>query len=77
MLGVDRTKFLELRNIHEDLKPLHELWQVASKFGKILPKWIVGDIEQIDAAYVELKTKEWLNELKRLQKTGLVAENGK
>lgn len=77
MLGVDRTKFSELRNIHEDLKPLHELWQVASKFGKILPKWVVGDFEQIDAAYVELKTEEWLNELKRLQKTGLVAENGK
>ena len=50
---------------------------MASKFGKILPKWVVGDFEQIDAAYVELKTEEWLNELKRLQKTALVAENGK
>ena len=26
LLGVERTKFSELKNIHDDLKPLHELW---------------------------------------------------
>jgi hypothetical protein len=66
LLGVQCTEFSELKTIHDNLKPLYELWHVASKFGQIMPGWVEEKFENIDAAYVELKTEEWLNELKRL-----------
>lgn len=33
LLGVGNTQFTELKVIQDDLKPLYELWLVASKFG--------------------------------------------
>jgi len=59
------------------LKPLYELWQVASKFGQILPEWVEGNFQLLDAVYIEMKVEEWINELRRLQKTTLVQENPK
>jgi hypothetical protein len=41
------------------LKPLYELWAVASKFGKTFPEWIEGKFEGIDAMQIEVKTEEW------------------
>jgi dynein heavy chain len=75
LLGVTQTEFLDLKTIQDDLKPLYELWLVASNFGATMPTWIEDRFDAVDAGYVDLKTEEWLNELKRLQKTQLVAGN--
>ena len=37
LLGVEQTEFKELRVIQDDLKPLFELWIIASKFSKTFP----------------------------------------
>jgi hypothetical protein len=75
LLGVDQTVFADLKTIQDDLKPLYELWLVASNFGATMPTWVEDRFDSVDAGYVDLKTEEWLNELKRLQKTQLVAGN--
>jgi hypothetical protein len=49
LLGVERTAFTELRIIQDDLKPLFELWIVASKFGRVFPEWVEGSFESLDA----------------------------
>ena len=49
LLGVEKTQFTELKTIQDDLKPLFELWIVASKFGKVFPEWIEGTFESLDA----------------------------
>lgn len=77
LLGVAKTQFSELRVIQDDLKPLFELWLVASRFSRTLPGWVEGKFDQLDAGLIETKIDEWINELKRLQKTDLVAKNGK
>jgi hypothetical protein len=77
LLGVEQTEFSDLKIIQDDLKPLYELWLVASNFGQILPSWVEDKFDAVDSMYVDLKTEEWLNELKRLQKTQLVEENPK
>jgi|TARA_B110001450_G_C17624939_1_gene482753 hypothetical protein len=77
LLGVAKTQFTELRTIQDDLKPLYELWLVASKFCRTLPQWVEGSFAQLDAGLIEAKVDEWINELKRLQKTNLVADNDK
>jgi len=75
LLGVAKTQFAELRVIQDDLKPLFELWLVASKYCQTLPDWVEGPFDELDAGLIESKTDEWINELKRLQKTSLVTEN--
>lgn len=75
LLGVAHTEFSDLKAIQDDLKPLYELWLVASNFGATMPAWVEDRFDAVDAGYVDLKTEEWLNELKRLQKTQLVAGN--
>jgi hypothetical protein len=75
LLGVAHTEFSDLKTIQDDLKPLYELWLVASNFGATMPAWVEDRFDAVDAGYVDLKTEEWLNELKRLQKTQLVAGN--
>jgi len=77
LLGVAKTQFTELRTIQDDLKPLYELWLVASKFCRTLPQWVEGRFDGLDAGLIEAKVDEWINELKRLQKTNLVTENDK
>ena len=77
LLGVSKTQFSELRVIQGDLKPLFELWLVASRFSRTLPGWVEGKFDQLDAGLIETKIDEWINELKRLQKTNLVAVNAK
>ena len=77
LLGVAKTQFSELRVIQDDLKPLFELWLVASRFSRTLPGWVEGKFDQLDAGQIETKIDEWINELKRLQKTNLVAGNPK
>ncbi|CDW77756.1 dynein heavy chain axonemal [Stylonychia lemnae] len=57
LLGVAQTEFKELRIILDDLKPLYDLWQIASKFSKTFPKGNVTD---------------WINELKRLSKNNFL-----
>jgi len=37
LLSVPKTQFSELRVIQDDLKPLYELWLVASRFCRTLP----------------------------------------
>jgi hypothetical protein len=77
LLGVTKTQFAELRVIQDDLKPLYELWLVASRFCRTLPQWVEGKFDQLDAGLIETKIDEWINELKRLQKTNLVTDNPK
>ena len=77
LLGAAKTQFTELRTIQDDLKPLYELWLVASKFCRTLPQWVEGRFDQLDAGLIEAKVDEWINELKRLQKTNLVTDNDK
>ena len=45
---------------------------MATKFAQIFPQWLEDVFEKLDASYIELKTEEWLNELKRLQKTNII-----
>ena len=33
LLSVPKTSFSELKKIQDDLKPLYELWAVASRFN--------------------------------------------
>ena len=63
--------------VNEELKPLYELWSVASKFAVTFPEWLENKFETLDAHYMEIKTDEWLNELKRIQKTQLIQVNRK
>lgn len=77
LLGANKTSFSQLRKIQDDLKPLYELWLVASKFCRTLPQWVEGQFDQLDAGEIETKVDEWINELKRLQKTNLVTKNPK
>lgn len=77
LLGVAKTQFVELRQVQDDLKPLHELWRVAYRFGRTMPPWVEGRFDQLDAAAIEVRVEEWTNELKRLQKTALVTEHPK
>lgn len=77
LLGVQKTQFTELRAILDDLKPLYDLWLVASRFARTLPQWIEDKFDLLDAGVIETKIDEWINELKRLQRTDLVANNEK
>jgi hypothetical protein len=77
LLGVTKTQFSQLRVIQDDLKPLYELWHVGSKYAVTLPRWIEGKFDQLDAAAIEARIDEWINELKRLAKTHLVTSNEK
>jgi len=77
LLGVTKTQFAELRVIQDDLRPLYDLWLVASRFCRTLPQWVEGRFDQLDAGWIETKIDEWINELKRLQKFPLVLDNEK
>ena len=77
LLGVPKTEFTEMRIIKDDLKPLYELWFVASRFCRTLPQWVEGKFDQLDAGLIETQLGEWMNDLKRLQKTNLVTYNSK
>ena len=77
LLQKPKTSFSDLRRIQDDLKPLYELWVVASKFNKTMPSWVEGKFDKLDAALIESTIDEWINELKRLHKTNLVADNKK
>lgn len=37
LLGVAKTSFTELKKIQDDLKPLYELWAVASRYNNMIP----------------------------------------
>jgi hypothetical protein len=76
LLGVPKTSFSELKKIQDDLKPLYELWAVASRYNQQIPVWLEGQFEGIESGDLENTIEEWLIELKRLQKTALV-ENHK
>lgn len=75
LLNVKKTEFSALAKIQDDLKPLFALWSVAAKVARTLPVWVEGRFEQLDAGAVEAKIDEWVNELKRLQKSALIKEN--
>jgi division protein CdvB (Snf7/Vps24/ESCRT-III family) len=53
LLGVAKTSFSDLRKIQDDLKPLYELWVVASKIEKTMPIWVEGKFDTLDAAAIE------------------------
>ncbi len=61
-----------MKTIQDDLKPLYELWLVASRYSKTVPTWIEGKFEVLDAGQIETKIDEWVGEMKRLQKTPLL-----
>ena len=42
LLGVPKTSFSELKKIQDDLKPLYELWAVASRYNTQIPTWLEG-----------------------------------
>lgn len=75
LLGVPKTSFNELKKIQDDLKPLYELWAVASRFNNQIPSWVESQFEGINAIDMEVTVEEWVIELKRLQKTQLVESN--
>ena len=75
LLGVPKTSFSELKKIQDDLKPLYELWAVASRFNNQVPTWLEGQFEGIESSDLETTVDEWLIELKRLQKTQLVEKH--
>lgn len=66
LLGVQKTSFSELKKISDDLKPLHELWAVASRYNNQIPSWLEQQFENIDSGDLETTIEEWLIELKRL-----------
>jgi hypothetical protein len=37
LLNLDRTDFKELRDLHDMLRPIADLWFVAQKFNKAFP----------------------------------------
>lgn len=61
--------------LKDELKPLHELWAVASRYNETLPTWLEHSFESLDAGEVENTIDEWIIEIKRLQKTALVASS--
>ena len=67
-MGVSQTEFKELRVIQDDLKPLHDLWQMALKFGRAFPVWLEGKFDMLDSDTIENNVNDWVNELKRLSK---------
>ena len=75
LLGEPKTSFTELKKIQDDLKPLYELWAVASRFNQQIPGWLEQAFEGIDSGDLEQTVEEWLIELKRLQKTQLVEKH--
>lgn len=66
LLGVPKTSFVELKKIQDDLKPLYELWAVASRYCNQIPTWLEGQFEGIESGDLEQMIEEWLIELKRL-----------
>lgn len=72
LLGLEKTEFSELKRIQDDLKPLYELWAVASRFNSLFPQWLEGNFEMLDAGEFENTLEEWLIELKKLQKTQMI-----
>ena len=66
LLGVPKTSFVELKKIQDDLKPLYELWAVASRYCNQIPTWLEGQFEGIESGDLETMIEEWLIELKRL-----------
>ena len=75
LLGEPRTSFAELKKINDDLKPLYELWAVASRFNSTVPLWFEGQFSGIESGELENTVEEWIIELKRLQKTQLIEKN--
>lgn len=59
LLDVPKTSFHELFKIQDDLKPLFELWAVAIKVAKTVPKWIEGKFEALDPTLLEITCEEW------------------
>ena len=66
LLSVPKTSFSELKKIQDDLKPLYELWAVASRFNNQIPLWLEGSFEGIESSDLDTTVEEWLIELKRL-----------
>lgn len=66
LLGVPKTSFVELKKIQDDLKPLYELWAVASRYNNTIPTWLEGQFEGIESGDLEQTVEDWLIELKRL-----------
>lgn len=77
LLGVEKTEFGELKRIQDDLKPLYELWAVASRFAGTFPQWLTGPFEAMEAGDIENTMEEWFIELKKLQKTSLIVNDKK
>jgi dynein heavy chain, axonemal len=77
MLGIERTEFREMRNLQEELKPVCELWVVASKFNQAFPVWFEGKFENLDSDAIDCNVNEWSNELKRLSKSSIIMTSPK
>ena len=75
LLGEPKTSFADLKKIQDDLKPLYELWAVASRYNNTVPLWLEGPFEGIESGDLENTVEEWIIELKRLQKTQLIEKN--
>ena len=66
LLGEPKTSFADLKKIQDDLKPLYELWAVASRYNNTIPLWLEGQFEGIESGDLENTVEEWIIELKRL-----------
>lgn len=64
-----------MKKIQDDLKPLSELWAVASNYNSTMPNWFEDNFETIESGELENTVDEWIIELKRLQKTQLIEKN--
>jgi hypothetical protein len=74
LLMLRPTSFQELFKIQDDLKPLHELWDVSMTLARTLPSWVEGKFEDVDPTLIEIRVEEWHTELRRLEKTNLINE---
>lgn len=49
LLGIEKTEFKALKEVQDDLRPLHDLWTVARNYKDKVFVWMEGPIENIDA----------------------------
>lgn len=72
LLTVEKTEFKELRQVYDELKPIVDLWSLASKFNLLFPTWLEGKFEYLDAESIDINVSDWSNELKRMSKNSFV-----
>ena len=66
LLGLKITKFSLLSKLEQEVKPFGDLWHVAYQWVKIVPVWLDGAFELLDAEEIEDTANDWWRSLQRL-----------